>query len=340
MQCDECHIHEELSLCFYTSLLGENGMDELNLNGLVKVDEILSAIRAMDDIGQLKDWHDKAAAIAHYHRRQKESHTVAFEAERVKVTIERREGELLAAIERMTQQEKAQLAKNRADLSIDRHTYTRTILDLGLSHQSAANLQAIASLPEADFEAHIAEKKAAGEQLTTAGMVRAAKARKLKPHHSSSTPEWYTPQSIIDRVLQVFGTVDLDPCSNDVGTPNIPAAENLTNEQDGLAYRWHGRVYMNPPYGDEIGGWIEKLATSYADGDIEAAIALLPSRTDTQWFRRLKNYPRCFIWGRLKFSGATNSAPFPSMVVYLGVRVADFIQAFRDVGDIYVLMEL
>jgi hypothetical protein len=45
-------------------------------------------------------------------------------------------------------------------------------------------------------------------------------------------------------------------------------------------------------------------------------ILLLPARTDTKWFH---NY--CigheieFLKGRLKFGNATNSAPFPSMIV-------------------------
>lgn len=47
-------------------------------------------------------------------------------------------------------------------------------------------------------------------------------------------------------------------------------------------------------------------------------VMLLPARTDTQWFHDYILNPKReirFIRGRLKFGGAKNSAPFPSMVV-------------------------
>ena len=45
---------------------------------------------------------------------------------------------------------------------------------------------------------------------------------------------------------------------------------------------------------------------------------LLPARTDTKWFHNyiLDVAEIRFIKGRLRFSGATVNAPFPSMVVY------------------------
>lgn len=44
---------------------------------------------------------------------------------------------------------------------------------------------------------------------------------------------------------------------------------------------------------------------------------LLFSRTDTRWFHKyIYHHAEIrFIKGRLKFSGAKNSAPFPSMIV-------------------------
>ena len=46
-------------------------------------------------------------------------------------------------------------------------------------------------------------------------------------------------------------------------------------------------------------------------------VMLLPARTDTKWFHDyiLGKAEVRFIKGRLKFGGAKNSAPFPSMVV-------------------------
>lgn len=154
---------------------------------------------------------------------------------------------------------------------------------------------------------------------------------------TSATPEWYTPKHVVDRVIRVFdGFISLDPCSNsaDFETANVPALDYWTQADDGLSQPWHGNVYMNPPYGDVIGGWVERMCGAYESGEIDAAIALLPGRIDTAWFQLLNRYPICCVRGRLRFSGSENSAPFPSVVVYLGGDINAFIAQFRDIGPI------
>lgn len=151
---------------------------------------------------------------------------------------------------------------------------------------------------------------------------------------SSNSDEWYTPEIIIIRVLKVLGSIDLDPCSNSLENPTIPAKGHYTDLDDGLSYPWHGKVYMNPPYGNEIASWVNHLVDEYKIKNVTEAIALVPSRTDTKWFQKFSEYPRCFIWGRLTFS-EHGTAPFPSMVVYLGKKEAVFKAAFKDIGDVY-----
>jgi hypothetical protein len=154
---------------------------------------------------------------------------------------------------------------------------------------------------------------------------------------TSDSPEWYTPREVIAAAIATLGGIDLDPCSNP-GTPNVPASRHLTLEDDGLAHGWQGTVYMNPPYGREIGGWIEKLATEYAYGNVTAAVALLPARTDTAWFRALPARWVCFVSGRLRFSGA-DAAPFPSVAAYLGREPERFAEAFGSLGLLYERQE-
>jgi len=154
-------------------------------------------------------------------------------------------------------------------------------------------------------------------------------------HFLSESPEWNTPRTIINKTIQLFGSIDLDPCSNSYTNPNVPAELHYIADDNSLMQPWHGRVYMNPPYGNEIGSWTEKLRAEYEKTRTTQGIALVPSRTDTEWFRNLGAYPRCFIWGRLKFSEYENSAPFPSMVVYMGKNTGGFVETFCDMGDIY-----
>jgi phage N-6-adenine-methyltransferase len=165
----------------------------------------------------------------------------------------------------------------------------------------------------------------------------------LQPLMTSNSYEWYTPADIIARARQCFegGTIDLDPCSSAEANAVVGAERYFTLQDDGLAQDWGGNpaVWMNPPYGDSIERWVDKLLTCVEDYEVHQALALLPARTDTGWFRALRDYPRCFINGRLKFGGPGangNSATFPSVIVALGdIDIDDFAEAFSDLGDIY-----
>jgi phage N-6-adenine-methyltransferase len=123
---------------------------------------------------------------------------------------------------------------------------------------------------------------------------------------TSSTDEWATPQEVFDALNAEFNFT-LDPCA----TPeNAKCKKFYTREEDGLSKSWKGEtVFMNPPYGREIGKWVAKISQ-------EGGVALLPARTDTRWFHdHIYNKAEIrFIKGRLKFGGSKNSAPFPSMI--------------------------
>lgn len=165
-----------------------------------------------------------------------------------------------------------------------------------------------------------------------------ANARKLKVHHSSKSVEHYTPREIIEAAVACLGSIDLDPCSND-GKPNVPARRHYTAADDGLSKEWRGSVYMNPPYGDEIDRWVTKLCDEHEAGRVTEAIALVPSRTDTQWFAKLRDYVCCFVTGRLTFLGNDDPAPFPSAVFYLGDDYGKFYAHFAGLGDIWQRVE-
>jgi len=90
-----------------------------------------------------------------------------------------------------------------------------------------------------------------------------------------------------------------------------------------LDHPWTGEtVYMNPPYGRQIYKFMHKAYKEAALNGVKI-VALIPSRTDTAWFHdyvltpMLAGYPVeiSFYRGRLKFSGHTTGAPFPSALV-------------------------
>lgn len=159
----------------------------------------------------------------------------------------------------------------------------------------------------------------------------------LSIHFSSRSEEWYTPRDILDRVVAALGAIDLDPCSNSHTRPVVPAARHFTRHDDGLSRPWFGRVFMNPPYGREVKRWVVHLCAEHHAGRVTAAVALVHARTDTAWFNLFRDYTLCFVRGRLKFAGrgAGNSAPFPSVLAYLGPEPTQFAHVFRDIGGIY-----
>ena len=84
-----------------------------------------------------------------------------------------------------------------------------------------------------------------------------------------------------------------------------------------------------------IDPWVAKLIEEYEAERVTAALALVPARTETQWFRQFRNYPVCFVEGKLTFVGNDNTAPFPSAVVYLGKDLDTFYRTFAPIGDIW-----
>lgn len=158
--------------------------------------------------------------------------------------------------------------------------------------------------------------------------------RRNDVHFTSEKVNWLTPPEILTRVTSALGAIDLDPCSNS-GEPNVPARRHFVEGDDGLAHAWFGRVFVNPPYGRVIGQWVNKLRDEFAAGRVEAAIALVPARTDTKWFMLLRDCALCFIRGRLHFSNSYTGAPFPSVVAYFGPDRGRFIHAFEDIGDVW-----
>lgn len=141
-------------------------------------------------------------------------------------------------------------------------------------------------------------------------------------HFSSEKLDYLTPPSLLDHLYEVF-TFDLDPCSDQPHhlRPNVRAAVHYTEVEDGLAMPWYGRtVFMNSPYGRQIGNWFNRAFEQVQNDNAENVVCLVPARTDTIWWQnciRGASYVT-FIKGRLKFSGHTNSAPFPSAIVIFG----------------------
>lgn len=129
-------------------------------------------------------------------------------------------------------------------------------------------------------------------------------------HFKSDVHTWETPIELFRRLDAEF-RFDLDVCA-------LPATAKcdryFTPTDNGLAQRWEGVCWMNPPYGRQIGHWMRKAFEESERGC--TVVCLVPARTDTEWWHEyaLRGEIR-FLRGRLRFGEATSSAPFPSAII-------------------------
>ncbi len=180
----------------------------------------------------------------------------------------------------------------------------------------------------------------------------------------SQRDDWGTPHDLFDTLWDEVGGFDLDPCCQvedytakrvlaaggeimipppprEDGGPTISGPVPGLNRAyyDGLKMPWHGKVYMNPPYGLALRKWVPKAVHEVECGNVEFVMAAAPSRTETRWWqehvvsncetytrhekwywaggdRRLRGAVEIrFLKSRLQFVGAPDPATFPSAIV-------------------------
>lgn len=148
---------------------------------------------------------------------------------------------------------------------------------------------------------------------------------------ASSTDNWITPKWIIGRL----GPFDLDPCA--CNPQPWPCATRSLHE-NGLITPWKGFVWLNPPYGRQLGTWLNRLALH------NHGIALVFARTETQAFQK-NVFPYAtlllFMRGRLTFcmpDGNPHPAGFtsggPSVLIAYGKEAARRLIKSEDLGAI------
>lgn len=131
---------------------------------------------------------------------------------------------------------------------------------------------------------------------------------------TSKDDTWETPQDLFDRLNAEFNFTT-DVCAT---SDTAKCKKYFTPETDGLMQNWHGVCWMNPPYGKQIGIWLQKAYNESLKG--ATVVCLIPSRTDTTYWHKycMKAAEIRFVKGRLKFGGLKSSAPFSSAIIVFG----------------------
>ena len=129
-----------------------------------------------------------------------------------------------------------------------------------------------------------------------------------------------------DDILAALGPFDLDPCACMEPRPWPTAEKHYTRIENGLTRFWHGRVFLNPPYGPPsvVTPWMRRMAAH------RQGIALIFARTETALFHK-QVFPVAsallFLEGRLFFhrrdgSRAQHNAGAPSVLIAYGPQDA------------------
>ncbi len=161
---------------------------------------------------------------------------------------------------------------------------------------------------------------------------------KIFVEHNSGNNEWYTPIKYIELVRKVLGAIDLDPASCEYANKTVGATKFFTSENDGLKKNWHGRVFLNPPYGRKlIGKFIDKLKTEFVQGHISECIVLINNATETTWFNDITEIASAVVFthGRIKFNSEIKESKTPlqgQAFLYIGKNAEKFLEVFQAIG--------
>lgn len=101
-----------------------------------------------------------------------------------------------------------------------------------------------------------------------------------------SRQNWRTPKSLFYRLSHDFGPFDLDAAADD---ENHLCERYYTEQTDGLASPWFGKVFINPPFKNVL-PWHQKAiehATQQTKSSFvcgASCVILSPSSISSKWF--------------------------------------------------------
>lgn len=119
--------------------------------------------------------------------------------------------------------------------------------------------------------------------------------------HSCTTSEWYSPPEIVEPYRSLVGEIDLDPASCEAANARTVRARSyhsLATPGGGLAQRWEGRVWINPPSPPRA--WWERAVRALVDREAESILFVAYSLEALQQSQR---------WGRVPMTAFSVCVP-------------------------------
>jgi len=118
--------------------------------------------------------------------------------------------------------------------------------------------------------------------------------------------DWMTPADVFEPVHAVFRFTG-DACATDADAARLPRF--ISPEEDALRTPWSRvgpRVWLNPPYGRQIGDWFARTVEQCQTGTVDLVAMLTFANTDTKYWRdHVALSPYChavvFLRPRIRF---------------------------------------
>ena len=183
------------------------------MHALTKYDAARYALSVAVEVDEVKDIRDKAEAMAAYARQAKDTELVKWATE-IKVRAERRAGQMLAEMP------KAKGGNPNLPTGTTMVPVDKTLADIGITKNESSRWQKLAAVTDTQFEEAVSAAKEVAGEVTTAAMLRAAKAcEPPKPVAPTPPPapvvEPKEP-SLADQVREETGAGDFDAAASEV----------------------------------------------------------------------------------------------------------------------------
>lgn len=166
------------------------------------------------------------------------------------------------------------------------------------------------------------------------------------PDPKPSIQDYYTPTELIDAARQAMGDIDLDAASHWCANRQHHIRDYFTIGRSAFEHPWHGRVWLNPPYGNN-GRWFDRIDEMVAQGAIDQLCMISPvhafntRKARDTIMRHISAMvllsPAPVFWGNSDGRTGTN---LPHAVIYIGDRRREFFHAYADHGIPFEIPEV
>jgi hypothetical protein len=168
-----------------SDLVSVRSSDGSGISVLTMVDDAKQALAVASSFEEVKDIRDSAEAMRVFAKSIAAGQKAQNHCAEIKIRAERRMGEVLAKLDKNV----GAKGSGSNQHEVRSHDVTApTLADINITKMQSSRWQAIAAVPEFDFIDHIAKATAAGNELTSAGVIRLGRRLKAASKKADERP--------------------------------------------------------------------------------------------------------------------------------------------------------